>query len=54
MFKRILHANDGSDHAFEALALAFRMAREGGCELENQPWSRSWIRCKEAFDPAWR
>jgi|SRR5215467_5123573 len=33
MFKRILHANDGSDHAFEALALAFRMAREGGCEL---------------------
>ena len=33
MFKRILHANDGSDHAFDALALALRMARESKCEL---------------------
>jgi nucleotide-binding universal stress UspA family protein len=33
MFKRILHANDGSDHAFEALALALRMAKESNSEL---------------------
>jgi nucleotide-binding universal stress UspA family protein len=33
MFKRILHANDGSDHAFDALALALRMAKESNSEL---------------------
>src|SRR5215831_3110839 len=33
MFARILHANDGSDHAFRALALALRVAKEGGGEL---------------------
>src|SRR6266571_4523323 len=33
MFKRILHANDGSDHAFGALALALRIAKEGNSEL---------------------
>ena len=33
MFKRILHANDGSDHAFEALVLALRIARESNAEL---------------------
>jgi len=33
MFKRILHANDGSDHAFGALALALQIARENKFEL---------------------
>ena len=33
MFKRILHANDGSDHAFEALVLALRITRESNAEL---------------------
>jgi nucleotide-binding universal stress UspA family protein len=33
MFKRILHANDGSDHAFGALALALRIAKESKSEL---------------------
>ena len=33
MFRRILHANDGSDHAFGALALALQIARENGSEL---------------------
>jgi nucleotide-binding universal stress UspA family protein len=33
MFKRILHANDGSDQAFGALALALRIASEGKSEL---------------------
>ncbi len=33
MFKTIVHANDGSDHAFHALALALTMAKEGGAEL---------------------
>ncbi len=33
MFKCILHANDGSDHAFGALALALRLGKEGSCEL---------------------
>lgn len=33
MFKKILHANDGSDHAFRALALALTMAKEGGSDL---------------------
>jgi len=33
MFRKVLHANDGSDHAFRALALALRMAKESGSEL---------------------
>jgi nucleotide-binding universal stress UspA family protein len=33
MFKRILHANDGSDHAFGALALALQIASENKSEL---------------------
>ena len=33
MFKRILHASDGSDHAFGALALALQIARENKSEL---------------------
>ena len=33
MFRKILHANDGSDHAFEALSLAMRIARQDAAEL---------------------
>src|SRR5438270_13035646 len=33
MFSRILHANDGSDHAFHALALALKIAQQSGAEL---------------------
>jgi len=33
MFTRILHANDGSDHAFNALKLAMRMAKTDAAEL---------------------
>ena len=33
MFTRILHANDGSDHAFNALKLALRMAKKDAAEL---------------------
>ena len=33
MFSRILHANDGSDHAFHALALALKIAKQTGAEL---------------------
>jgi nucleotide-binding universal stress UspA family protein len=33
MFKRILHANDGSEHAFNALALALKIAKQSGAEL---------------------
>lgn len=33
MFSRILHANDGSEHAFGALALAIALARQNGSEL---------------------
>jgi len=33
MFKCILHANDGSDHAFGALALALQLAKESDSEL---------------------
>ncbi len=33
MFTRILHANDGSDHAFNALKLALQLARKDAAEL---------------------
>jgi nucleotide-binding universal stress UspA family protein len=33
MFKRILHANDGSEHAFKALALALNVADQNHAEL---------------------
>jgi len=33
MFAKILHANDGSDHAFKALSLALDIARQNQSEL---------------------
>ena len=33
MFSSILHANDGSEHAFHALALALKIAKENNAEL---------------------
>jgi nucleotide-binding universal stress UspA family protein len=33
MFKKILHANDGSANAFDALSLALNLAKENGAEL---------------------
>lgn len=33
MFKTILHANDGSDHAFKALVLAVNLAKRDVAEL---------------------
>jgi nucleotide-binding universal stress UspA family protein len=33
MFRKILHANDGSDHAFNALSLALQIAKHDMAEL---------------------
>lgn len=33
MFRKILHANDGSDHAFHALSLALALAKQDKAEL---------------------
>jgi nucleotide-binding universal stress UspA family protein len=33
MFSKILHANDGSEHAFKALSLALAIARQNNSEL---------------------
>ena len=33
MFSKILHANDGSEHAFHALALAIAIAKQNDSEL---------------------
>src|ERR1700730_15303438 len=33
MFSRILHANDGSDHAFNALSLALKIAKQSNAVL---------------------
>jgi len=33
MFTKILHANDGSDHAFNALSFALEIAKQNGSEL---------------------
>src|ERR1035441_8183863 len=33
MFKKILHANDGSEHAFQALSLALEIAQQNNSEL---------------------
>ena len=33
MFSKILHANDGSEHAFNALTLALKIAKQSNAEL---------------------
>jgi nucleotide-binding universal stress UspA family protein len=33
MFSKILHANDGSEHAFHALEMAIALAKQNGSEL---------------------
>jgi nucleotide-binding universal stress UspA family protein len=33
MFRKILHANDGSEHAFRALSLALHMAKQDRADL---------------------
>ena len=33
MFSKMLHANDGSEHAFNALTLALKIAKQSNAEL---------------------
>ncbi len=35
MFKKILHANDGSEHAFKALSFALDIAKQNKAELHT-------------------
>lgn len=35
MFKKILHANDGSESAFQALSLAIALAKQNSAELHS-------------------
>lgn len=46
IFKRILHANDGSPSAFNALALALDIAVKDGSELHMFRWEscRSFLK----------
>jgi nucleotide-binding universal stress UspA family protein len=46
MFKKILHANDGSDHAFNALSLALQIAKHDKAEPVTA--SQRTILCKVA------
>ena len=48
MFGKILHANDGSDHAFSALALALEIAQQNAAALhivcvEEMPYMPEYI-----------
>jgi nucleotide-binding universal stress UspA family protein len=35
MFRKILHANDGSEQAFNALSLALKIAKQSGADLHT-------------------
>jgi len=41
MFSRILHANDGSEHAFHALTVALAIAKQNESALHMYPSKRS-------------
>jgi nucleotide-binding universal stress UspA family protein len=60
MFAKILHANDGSEHAFHALSLALALAKQNQSELhivcvEEVPYLSEFIdEVREATDTAAR
>jgi len=60
MFAKILHANDGSEHAFRALALALALAKQNQSELhivcvEEVPYLSEFIdEVREASETAAR